>query len=120
MKAGARIKVGFLVARFEHLRKTLNIPEDQLAKHLGISRSTLYRRKRSGRFDLLESERLQRFSRLLDIAHKVFGEISQAQEWVTSPQVGLGGVTPLEYAEIEEGGREVERLLGRIEHVVYS
>lgn len=120
MKAGARSKAGLLVARFERLRKNLNIPEDQLARHLGISRSTLYRRKRSGRFDLLESERLQRFSRLLGIARKVFGKTSEVRKWFTSSQIGLDGATPLEYAEIEEGAREVERLLGRIEHTVYS
>jgi len=34
--------------------------------------------------------------------------------------VGLGGETPLEYAETEVGAREVEDLLGRIEYGVYS
>ncbi len=120
MREAAKIKAGLSVARFEHLRKNLNIPEDQLASHLGISRSTLYRRKRSGRFDPCESDRLRRFFRLFDIARKVFGETSEARKWFTSSQIGLSGATPLEYAEIEEGAREVERLLGRIEHTVYS
>jgi putative toxin-antitoxin system antitoxin component (TIGR02293 family) len=42
------------------------------------------------------------------------------RQWLSSPQVGLGGAVPLEYAETELGAREVEHLLGRIEHGVYS
>ena len=33
---------------------------------------------------------------------------------------GLGDVSPLEYAKTEVGAREVENLLGRIEHGVFS
>ncbi len=43
-----------------------------------------------------------------------------ARRWLTSPQVGLGGAVPLDYAETEVGAREVEDLLGRIEYGVYS
>jgi putative toxin-antitoxin system antitoxin component (TIGR02293 family) len=43
-----------------------------------------------------------------------------ARRWVNSPQVGLGGAIPLDFAETEVGAREVEDLLGRIEHGVYS
>ena len=39
---------------------------------------------------------------------------------VNSPQVGLGGAVPLDYAETELGAREVEDLLSRIEYGVYS
>jgi uncharacterized protein (DUF2384 family) len=35
-------------------------------------------------------------------------------------QKGLGGKTPLEYADTEPGAREVEDLLGRLEHGVFS
>ena len=45
---------------------------------------------------------------------------NNARQWLTSPQYGLGGAVPLEYAETEVGAREVEDLLGRIEHGVYS
>lgn len=115
-----QIKAGFPVARFKHLGAALAIPEDQLAKHLGISRATLHRRKQSGRFDPWESDRLHRFSRLFDIAAEVFDGTGEARQWLSTGQVGLGGVAPLEYAETEEGAREVERLLGRIEHGVYA
>ena len=49
-----------------------------------------------------------------------WGAEEAARRWLSSPQVGLGGALPLEYAETEVGAREVENLLGRIEYGVYS
>jgi putative toxin-antitoxin system antitoxin component (TIGR02293 family) len=43
-----------------------------------------------------------------------------ARQWLASPQFGLGGAVPLDYAETEIGAREVEDLLGRIEYGVYA
>jgi putative toxin-antitoxin system antitoxin component (TIGR02293 family) len=61
-----------------------------------------------------------RFARLMGQAVEVMESEENARQWLTSPQVGLGGAVPLEYAETEVGAREVEDLLGRIEHGVYS
>ncbi len=49
-----------------------------------------------------------------------FGGIEAARQWLKSPQRGLGGVIPLDYAQTETGAREVENLLGRIDYGVYS
>lgn len=57
---------------------------------------------------------------LLAKAAKVFGNIKDAMRWLNAPQFGLGGATPLVYAETDAGAREVGNLLGRIEHGVYS
>ena len=53
-------------------------------------------------------------------AVEVMESEKDARRWLTSPQFGLGGAVPLEYAETEVGAREVEDLLGRIEFGVYS
>ena len=53
-------------------------------------------------------------------AVEVFGGIEQARQWLSSPQFGLGGAIPLEYARTEVGAREVENLLGRIGYGVYT
>lgn len=58
--------------------------------------------------------------RLLDIAIKVIGEKYKALVWLSSPQVGLGGWVPIVYAVTKSRAKEVEQLLGRIEHGVYS
>jgi putative toxin-antitoxin system antitoxin component (TIGR02293 family) len=93
---------------------------EQLAPMLGISRATLHRRKVSGRLDAAESDRVLRFARLLGRAGEVMESLEAGRRWLTSRQFGLGGAVPLEYAETEVGAREVEDLLGRIEHGVYS
>lgn len=63
---------------------------------------------------------LVRFARLMGKATRVMESESGARAWLTNPQFRLGGAVPLRYAETEIGAREVEDLLGRIEHGVYS
>ena len=87
---------------------------------LGISKATFHRRKATGKLDVAESDRVVRFARLLGLAASVMESIDAGRRWIRSPQVGLGGAIPLEYAETEVGAREVENLLGRIEYGVYS
>jgi putative toxin-antitoxin system antitoxin component (TIGR02293 family) len=93
---------------------------DRLVPMLGISKATLHRRKLAGRLDAAESDRVVRFARLLGRAATVMESLESGRCWLMSPQVGLGGSVPLEYAETEVGAREVEDLLGRIEYGVYS
>ncbi len=114
------LKAGLPVRELDDLRSHLNLPMDRLVPMLGISKATLHRRKITGRLDEAESDRVIRFARLLGQAVGVMESIENARLWLTSPQVGLGGAIPLEYAETEVGAREVEDLLGRIEYGVYS
>jgi putative toxin-antitoxin system antitoxin component (TIGR02293 family) len=114
------IRAGLPVSELEALRTGLDMPLETLACKLGISRATLHRRRASGRLDPEESDRVVRFARLLGKAIEVFESAENAQRWLRSPQLGLGGEVPLDYAESEVGAREVEDLLGRIEFGVYS
>ena len=115
-----RIQKGLRFSELKTLQDTLDLPFEQLAAKLCISRSTLQRRKVAGRLSPDESDKVIRFSRLLRQATKVFGDAERARAWLKHPQVGLGGATPLDYASTETGAREVENLLGRIEYSVYS
>jgi putative toxin-antitoxin system antitoxin component (TIGR02293 family) len=115
-----RIQKGFPFRELEMLRSTIDMPLEQLAGKLLISRSTLQRRKAAGRLSPDESDKVVRFSRLLQQATEIFGNIDKARAWLKHPQRGLGGAVPLDYAETEIGAREVEKLLGRIDYGVYS
>jgi putative toxin-antitoxin system antitoxin component (TIGR02293 family) len=115
-----RIRAGLPMVEFEALRELLGLGAEDLARYLYISRSTLVRRRRSGRLDMLESDRLLRFARLYARALDVLGEDGAARDWLRAPARALGFVSPLEFAETEAGAREVEALLGRIEHGVFS
>jgi putative toxin-antitoxin system antitoxin component (TIGR02293 family) len=115
-----QIQKGLRFTELETLQHSLDMPFEQLAAKLSISRSTLHRRKHAGRLSPDESDKLLRFARLLDHATDVFADIEKARVWLKHPQHGLGGAVPLDYAETEIGAREVDNLLGRIDYGVYS
>lgn len=102
------------------LKAALDVSNETLASLTGISKATLGRRRPDQRLSPGESDRVVRFARLLGLALDAMGTLDHARRWLKSPQVGLGGSTPLDYALTEIGAREVEALLGRIEHGVYS
>jgi len=115
-----RIQAGLSFRAVQNLQKALDIPLETVASVLGMSRATLHRRKRQGKIDEDESEKLVRYQRLLKKAEDVFGDGKSAREWLTHKQAGLGKVVPLDFARTEIGAREVENLLGRLEYGVYS
>ncbi|MBI2950416.1 MAG: DUF2384 domain-containing protein [Verrucomicrobia bacterium] len=114
------LHAGLPVRELDELQASLDVPMEKLASKLGISKATLHRRKAEGRLDREESDRVVRFARLMGKAVVVLETENNARRWLSSPQFGLGGAVPLDYAETEVGAREVEDLLGRIEFGVYS
>ena len=114
------VESGLPFAELNALRASLDLPMERLTPMLGISKATLHRRKAAGRLGREESDRVVRFARLMGKALEVFEGEVPARSWLNSPQVGLGGAVPLDYAETELGAREVEDLLSRIEYGVYS
>jgi len=115
-----QIQKGLRFSELETLQNSIDLPFEQLAAKLAISRSTLQRRKAAGRLSPDESDKVMRLSRLLEHATNVFGDIERARAWLKFPQRGLGGAIPLDYAETEVGAREVDDLLGRIKYSVYT
>jgi len=116
----AVVQTGLPIEELKDLQASLQMPMEQLVPLLGISKATLHRRKTGGRLGAAESDRVVRFARLMGQAVEVMESTAGARHWLNSPQFGLGGAVPLAYAGTEIGAREVEDLLGRIEHGVYS
>lgn len=103
---------------FESLRDDLGISTDEFAGILGIPTRTLARR--TDRFKPDESERLLRVGSVFQKTMDVLEDKEAARRWLTQPKRALGGLTPLRCCDSEFGAREVEALLGRIEHGVFS
>jgi putative toxin-antitoxin system antitoxin component (TIGR02293 family) len=116
----AKIKEGLPVKAFYRLCSNLDISEKALAKTLNIAISTLARRKKSGQMTFGESERIFRIARIFDRAVEVFGDEQMGRTWLKEPAWALGDITPLEFAETELGAQEIDDLLGRIEHGVFT
>lgn len=67
------------------------------------------------------SDRLVRYARIFWLAADLFdGDKASARGWLKRPAPSLDDSTPLDFAETEIGAREVENLIGRLEHGVYS
>jgi putative toxin-antitoxin system antitoxin component (TIGR02293 family) len=115
-----RIKDGLPIETFQQLCNRLTLTEKELSGILKIPLTTLARRKRSGRLSFEESERVFRLARIYDKAVQVFEPAESALKWLKEPAWALGDIPPLVYADTEVGAKEVEDLLGRIEHGVFT
>ena len=116
----SKLKKGLPAKAFGRLRKNLDISEKALSTVLNIAITTLTRRKNAGRLSFAESERLFRIARLYEKAVEVFEDPQMARKWLKEPSWALGDVIPLQYADTELGAQEVEDLLGRIDHGVFT
>ncbi len=115
-----KLREGFSLIEFQRLQDLLRIPEEELARYLGISSATLHRRKKQGQLETPESERIVRFARLFGLGVEVFGSQDASREWLKTPNPGTATEAPLSYADTEFGAREVENLIGRIDYGVFS
>jgi putative toxin-antitoxin system antitoxin component (TIGR02293 family) len=96
------------------------IPISEIAAWMGIPERTLARRKVAGKLAADESERLLRLSRIFEDSVRLFaGDVGGAVAWLRKGRTALGGQTPLEYCATELGAREVENLIGQLEHGVF-
>src|SRR5262245_52665735 len=112
------IERGLPWANADALARAFAVTLEKLARLLDIPPATFYRRRSSRRFSKQESDRLMRFARLWWLACDVFESEDGARAWLKSPQFGLAGAVPLEYAATEAGARAVEDLLRRIDYGV--
>lgn len=115
------IETGLPTAAVEALKDVVGLDDPSLAVTLGVSIRTLARARASdARFDSVVSDRLYRLARLVAIARVVLEHDDKAVYWLTHPQPGLANRRPIDLARSEPGAREIENLLLRIEHGVYS
>ena len=103
------------------IAEVLQVTPARLAEVLQIAPRTLMRRLAHN--SLLkpdESERTLRVGRLVRLAGDLFEDQKAAAAWFQRPLQALGGKSPLEMCASEPGAREVEALLGRVEHGVFA
>jgi putative toxin-antitoxin system antitoxin component (TIGR02293 family) len=116
-----RVEEGLSFGELEHLRQNMGLSREMMAELVQIRVRTLDRRKKEGRLHPEESDRLLRAARVFGRAIALFeGDVEGALGWLSSPQRALGGAVPLEMARTEIGAGEVEDLIGRLEHGVFS
>ncbi len=115
------IEKGLTFAAFARLQRNIGLTQDQLGEIVQIRPRTLDRRKKAGRLDPTESDRLLRTSRVFGNALQLFeGDARAARVWMLTPVRALGNVSPLVACRSELGASEVDRVIGRLEHGVFT
>ena len=121
LKIARMVRAGFPFSRLALFQKATALPWEKVARFVGIPQRTLTRRQSAGKLQPDESDRVWRASAIFDLAVKLFeGDVAAARQWLQTPQVGLGGEMPLDFASTEVGAREVENLIIRLQHGVFS
>lgn len=116
-----RVEEGLPVVDLVSFGRTAGFTSEELARLVHIPPRTYARRVAAGtRLKLPEGERAVRVMRLYHCARRVFGTHENTRGWLNARLAALGGRTPLDFARTEPGAREVENLIGRIEHGVFS
>lgn len=116
-----KVEAGFSFGALERLRKSSGLPLELLRIAVRIKPRTFTRRRHENRLSPEESDRLLSVSRLLAQTFELFeGDKTAAKNWFVSPNRALGMTSPIEFAATEIGTREVENLIGRLEHGVFT
>ncbi len=116
-----QVERGFPYDLLRSLETHSGINITEIASLIGIPERTLARRRATGRLTSDESERLLRVSAIYEKALELFeGDGKAALTWLNTPKRAFNAQTPLAYSRTELGAREVENLIGRLEHGVFS
>jgi len=116
-----QVEAGFSYKTFERFQRNIHFQSDELAALVKITPRTLVRRRKAGHLTAEESDRLLRFSRVFGRALALFdGDVDAARTWFSLPAPALANRTPQDVSSTEVGAHEVENLIGRLEHGVFS
>ena len=117
----SQVERGLPFKALQKLESHSGMPVSMIASMIGIPERTLARRRTAGKLTSGESERLLRISTVFEKAVELFeGDVASAVKWLTTSLRALDHNPPLTYARTELGAREVENLIGRLEHGVFS
>ncbi|HYN09866.1 MAG TPA: antitoxin Xre/MbcA/ParS toxin-binding domain-containing protein [Vicinamibacterales bacterium] len=116
----ARIRRGLPYRSLESVRARLGLSVPEAASVLHMPPRTLARRRHTRKLDADESDRLYRLARVAAQAFAAFGTEEKAATWLRRPNRALNGELPIQVLDTDVGSRQVEDLLGRIEHGVVS
>jgi putative toxin-antitoxin system antitoxin component (TIGR02293 family) len=115
------VAAGLPTQALREISASLDLQLSRVGPLVNIAPKTLQRRLQAGgRLKPAESERVVRLMRLVARAHAVLGDEAKARAWLERPLRELGGKTALELSATEPGAREVEQVLGRLEHGVFA
>lgn len=115
------VRNGLDAATLRSLAEFMGSNTPQVANWLGISRTTLYRRLRSGRLSCAESDKIIAMIRAMEAAIRLFdNDRGEAIRWMRTPLAGLGDRSPLQSLRTYVESQTVIDLINRLEHGVFN
>ncbi len=98
--------------------------QDSFFKALDVSRRTLHRYSTEGAKGALlstnQGERVAQLVGMIELAREVLGSKDEAEIWLNSKAVGLGGQRPMELMDTSAGASLVKTLLEQMKYGVYA
>jgi len=110
------VKAGLPYASLEALIGKFGLAREEAAAALHLPQRTIARRKKEQKLQADESDRLLRLARVGAQAAATLGSEEKAVQWLRRPNRALGNRAPLDLIDSDIGTRQVEEVLGRIEH----
>lgn len=121
VQVAKRLQRGLPYTAVERLQQRSGLSLETIGTVTQIPRRTLARRKTQKKLTPQESERLYRLTLVFEKALELFEEdAAAALNWLQTPNKALADLSPLQMSETEIGAREVEDLIGRLEHGVFA
>ena len=114
------LREGLPYTILEHLMAQFGLSREDVRNVLLLPSRTMTRRKQQQRLSGDESDRLYRLSRIMAHAVDVFGCRTKAADWMRRGNRALNGEKPLSLLNTDIGARQVDDVLGRIEHGVFG
>lgn len=115
------IQRGLPASSFSSMAAAYDFSYRRLAQLTQIPSRTIDRRiAEQQRLRVDESDRLARVARIFAIAEELFGSKEAVERWLTTPNVSLDGVKPIDELSTELGAREVEDMIGRIADGIFA
>lgn len=115
-----QLRKGLPYTALETVASDFDITQEDIVFLLHLPARTLARRKKEKRLRADESDRLFRVGRIAALAEEVLGSRARAAKWLHRPNTAIGNAVPLHHLDTDLGARQVEDLLLRIAHGVYS
>ena len=114
------VRHGLPYASLEVLTRNLGRELGDVGAVVGIPPRTLARRKHQRVLSPVESDRLYRLAYIAHVAAATLGGLAPSRVWLSRPNRALGGVSPLSLLDTDIGCRQVEDLLTRLNHGIFS
>ncbi len=109
------IRSGVAARVVDDMVEYLDVPKHVIFGVLHTPESTAHKLIKDNRtLDPAASERVVRVADITRMAEETFGRQAAAVQWLKSPNLALGGATPLSMLDTEPGAGEVRRILSSI------